>query len=64
MTADQKLLPCPFCGGRRIDANFSLGQDMKGGYTYSAGCWKCSATGPVRTTPERAAEAWNRRATS
>ena len=46
--------PCPWCGSDRIDAGYSRGyaQGDRKRPEIAAGCWDCSATGPVVLVPE------------
>ena len=56
-----KLKPCPFCGG---EAEFVLGEEYREEHKQSKDWIQCSSCGietPYFDTPEKAAEAWNRR---
>ena len=57
--SDEKLEPCPFCGGK---AGISYGRmgDTRMPYVE---CLECAAGSDFCFTEEEAAEAWNRRAT-
>ncbi len=50
---ENKLKPCPFCGGKA--RHFEC-------LEYVVKCLDCDAEGPIRETVEAAIEAWNRRA--
>lgn len=57
-----KLKPCPFCGGK---AEFAIGEEYReeqGGGGEWIECSSCGAETAYFGTPERAAEAWNKRA--
>ena len=59
--SDIKLKPCPFCGGKAI---FGLGEELRKKYQRNDDWVKCSWCGSETAcydTPEKAAEAWNRR---
>lgn len=49
---DNKLKPCPFCGGEAR---------LIGHSPYSITCCKCRATTVICDTPEKAINEWNRR---
>ena len=51
-----ELKPCPFCGGKATERRAVSYPE------FWVKCCVCGAEGPVRGTPESAAEAWNRRA--
>lgn len=51
-------LPCPFCGGTKLDASEAPASSF-GGYIV---CKTCDTYGPEARTNETALEAWNRRA--
>lgn len=53
---NDKLSPCPFCGGPAELAN-------KGAMGHKARCTSCDAERSCRATPTEAIEAWNKRAT-
>lgn len=49
---DNKLKPCPFCGGEA---------QLIGHSPYSVTCRKCRATTVICNTPDVAIDAWNNR---
>jgi hypothetical protein len=53
-----KLKPCKSCGGDHCEVQSS---DINGNLHYYAKCQMCWARGSRATTPERAAELWNRK---
>ena len=59
-----ELKPCPFCGGSaRISADTEAKRDSMGRlWAFTAVCDRCCASSGLTFTPERAIEAWNRRA--
>lgn len=61
---NDRLLPCPFCGG---EAEIHPSSDWDAhltGATYFAWCDKCETRGNYYSTEREAAEAWNMRAGS
>ena len=58
------LKPCPFCGGlARISADPEAKRDSQGRlWAFTAVCDRCCASSGLTFKPERAIEAWNRRA--
>lgn len=61
---DKKLKPCPFCGGpARISADTEAVRDPQGRlWAFTVVCDSCCATSGLTYSPNRAIEAWNRRA--
>ena len=60
---DERLLPCPFCGGGEV----KVARDPTayiGGFDAIVLCKKCGANGANCKTLEEAAAAWNRRTQS
>lgn len=59
-----KLKPCPFCGGNAfITVDLDAVVDTQGRrWGHTVVCGKCCATSGLVYTPEMAAEFWNRRA--
>lgn len=61
-----ELKPCPFCGGQaNISVDTEAVTDTEGrrwAYTYTVVCNRCCATSGLTYLPEKAREAWNRRA--
>lgn len=55
-----ELKACPFCGNESWIAILSDDKTYKG-KTYYVQCCKCLTTSDVYSTPQKAAEAWNRR---
>lgn len=56
---NDKLKPCPFCGGKAVRLNFLDRELMRTMF----GCRKCHTTVQfARTTEAEAIEAWNTRA--
>lgn len=53
-----KLKPCPFCGGKAV---ISVDPDAVR-WKYYAECIRCCAMSGLTYTPQKAKEAWNRRA--
>jgi Lar family restriction alleviation protein len=51
----ESLLPCPFCGGRRID----MFEGQIGGTYAAAMCRTCHASGPEAVTRDEAHDLWN-----
>ena len=49
----EKLLPCPFCGGKAICSNWGM---------WRAWCSECKSKGSDELTEKEAIAAWNRRA--
>lgn len=70
MTDLAKLAACPFCGGTKFQqntkakgyfvkrANQRAGKDTS---NHLVRCTKCGAKGPLKHSPEGAAQAWNSR---
>lgn len=58
MSAENKLEPCPFCGGS-ADAQFDPAGML---YDSSIHCSQCLASGPCPEQGETHAEKWNTRA--
>lgn len=58
------LKPCPFCGGEAvISVDPDAVDDTQGRrWAYNAVCIRCCATSGLTYTPQKAKEAWNRRA--
>lgn len=58
------LKPCPFCGGEAvISVDPDAVEDTQGRrWAYNAVCIRCCATSGLTYTPQKAKEAWNRRA--
>lgn len=58
------LKPCPFCGGRAvITAEPEAVVDTEGRrWGYTVVCNRCCATSGLTYSPDKAREAWNRRA--
>lgn len=58
------LLPCPFCGGNaRISADTEAIRDSQGRlWAFNVVCDRCCASYGFTFSPDRAKEAWNRRA--
>lgn len=59
-----ELKPCPFCDGEaQISADPEAMRDTVGRlWAYTVVCSRCCATSGLTYTPEKAVEAWNRRA--
>ena len=59
-----ELKPCPFCGGEaRISADPEATRDSQGRlWAFTVVCDSCCATSGLTYSPDRATEAWNRRA--
>ena len=59
-----KLKPCPFCGGEaEINIDREAVEDTeKRHWAYTVVCKRCCATSGLTYLPEKACEAWNRRA--
>lgn len=59
-----KLKPCPFCGGEaEINVDHEEVEDTeKRHWAYTVVCNRCCATSGLTYLPEKAREAWNRRA--
>lgn len=59
-----ELKPCPFCGGKaRISADPDATRDSQGRlWAFTVVCDSCCATSGLTFSPDRAMEAWNRRA--
>lgn len=59
-----KLKPCPFCGGEaKINVDHEEVEDTeKRHWAYTVVCNRCCATSGLTYLPEKAREAWNRRA--
>lgn len=59
-----KLKPCPFCGGEaEINVDHEAVEDTeKRHWAYTVVCNRCCATSGLTYLPEKAREAWNRRA--
>lgn len=59
-----KLKPCPFCGGEaEINVDYEAVEDTeKRHWAYTVVCNRCCATSGLTYRPEKAREAWNRRA--
>ena len=59
-----KLKPCPFCGGKaEINVDREAVEDTeKRHWAYTVVCKRCCATSGLTYLPEKAREAWNRRA--
>ena len=59
-----KLKPCPFCGGEaEINVDHEAVEDTeKRHWAYTVVCNRCCATSGLTYLPEKASEAWNRRA--
>lgn len=59
-----KLKPCPFCGGEaEIHVDHEEVEDTeKRHWAYTVVCNRCCATSGLTHLPEKAREAWNRRA--
>lgn len=53
-----KLEPCPFCGGSLLTTEDNGDIDY---LHFWIACHGCESEGPWRTSPEDAAEGWNRR---
>lgn len=59
MREEPKLLPCPFCGSEVI----GMEQYGCGNSFYACTCLECGAkVDDVFTSPQKAVEAWNKRA--
>lgn len=57
METNEKLKPCPFCGGEaEIVEDHLFGEDY-----YAGRCRSCAATSIFEFTKEEAVAAWNRR---
>ncbi len=62
-----KLLPCPFCGGKASTEEYESGASNKDGCVWEVGCSEfdsCHADAPAirgLATEKRAIEAWNTR---
>lgn len=52
-----KLLPCPFCGGKGVVKTIGIYME------YSVKCWDCGAKIKNCDVKSEAIEAWNRRCT-
>ena len=53
-----ELKPCPFCGSDNVEIHIPyMISDM-----YMVQCYDCNCNTAIFETPEKAAEAWNRRA--
>ena len=64
MMRETKLIPCPFCGGKKVDL-WPVGRNAMGGTWESPVCSRCGATihenfGTAEDTKAMVA-AWNRR---
>jgi len=55
---EQKLLPCPFCGG---EATIFPYTDRLGIKQYRGGCFDCGETISLNNTTEEAVRRWNTR---
>lgn len=55
MSNDDKLMPCPFCGGTNLEVG------RWGDYRLTVACSDCEFDGPEAITPEGAMEKWNGR---
>ena len=60
----EALMPCPFCGGNaRISADTEATRDSQGRlWAFTVVCDRCCASTGLTFSPDRAIEAWNRRA--
>lgn len=59
-TETARMLPCPSCGEKDVDATFSLGQKPGSEERYvNAGCMVCGMMGPDSHTAKAAADRWN-----
>lgn len=58
------LKPCPFCGGQAsISVDLEAVVDTEGRrWAFTVVCNRCCATSGLTYLPEKAREAWNRRA--
>ena len=59
---NEKLKPCPFCGGEAMVANAT--REYLSGKTeerFAINCISCGANGGDKKTKEEAIEIWNRR---
>ena len=61
--SDERLKPCPFCGGEaRISADTEAVRDSEGRlWAFTVVCDKCCATSGLTYSPKKAIEAWNTR---
>ena len=58
-----ELKPCPHCGGEAEEIHSSTNGLLSPRIAfYYVRCKACKATGPVDRVPQKADEAWNRRA--
>lgn len=59
-----ELKSCPFCGPTLHAAlkPQNLRDGNKRSDPWQVGCWKCGATGPLRSNKRDSARAWNNRA--
>lgn len=55
MNVNEKLKPCPFCGGEAITLENMIGN-------YRVECYHCFAHTFYEDSKEKAIEEWNRRA--
>ena len=56
---ENKLLPCPFCGGNKVRISRSEGMNYEP--YYFVYCHKCAAEGPFKSIESEAITAWNTR---
>ena len=56
--------PCPFCGGKaELNVDPEAITDTEGRrWAFTVSCNRCCATSGLAYIPEKAVEAWNRRA--
>lgn len=59
-----ELKPCPFCGGKaELNVDPEAIADTEGRrWAYTVSCNRCCAVSGLAYLPEKAIEAWNRRA--
>jgi Lar family restriction alleviation protein len=56
---DDKLKPCPFCGGKAKHMTIEPDENMRSGYFVY--CLNCECATPVVPLPVNAVDIWNRR---
>jgi hypothetical protein len=54
-----RMLPCPSCEEKDVDATYSLGANVDGSRYVNAGCMVCGMMGPDSHSARDAADRWN-----